>query len=80
MPKTVTLRLDNEVYAELREAAVAQRRPLSNLIETAALARVREAQFVDDAEMAEILSNEDLLRRLKAGSRQARKRKGRFVA
>ncbi len=80
MPKTVTLRLDNEVYAELREAAVAQRRPLSNLIETAALARVREEQFVDDAEMAEILSNEDLLRRLKAGSRQARKRKGRFVA
>ncbi len=80
MPKTVTLRLDNEVYAELREAAVAQRRPLSNLIETAALARIREEQFVDDAEMAEILSNEDLLRRLKAGSRQARKRKGRFVA
>ncbi len=80
MPKTVTLRLDNEVYAELREAAVAERRPLSNLIETAALARVREEQFVDDAEMAEILSNEDLVRRLKAGSRQARKRKGRFVA
>ncbi len=80
MPKTVTLRLDNDVYEELREAAVAERRPLSNLIETAALARVREEQFVDDAEMAEILSNEDLLRRLKAGSRQARKRKGRFVA
>ncbi len=80
MPKTVTLRLDDEVYKELREAAVAERRPLSNLIETAALARVREAQFVDDAEMAEILSNEALLRRLKAGSRQARKRKGRFVA
>ena len=80
MPKTVTLRLDDEVYKELREAAVAERRPLSNLIETAALARVREEQFVDDAEMAEILSNEALLRRLKAGSRQARKRKGRFVA
>ena len=80
MPKTVTLRLDDEVYKELREAAVAERRPLSNLIETAALARVREEQFVDDAEMAEILSNEALVRRLKAGSRQARKRKGRFVA
>ena len=80
MPKTVTLRLANEIYEELREAAVAERRPLSNLIETAALARVREEQFVDDAEMAEILSNEDLVRRLKAGSRQARKRKGRFVA
>jgi hypothetical protein len=80
MTKTVTLRLDEAVYDELREAAEAERRPLSNLIETAALAKVREAQFVDDAEMAEIVGNEDLMRRLKAGSRQARKRKGRFVA
>ena len=78
MTKTVTLRLREDVYQELREAAAAERRPLSNLIETAALARIREEQFVDDAEMAEILSNE--VRRLKLGSRQARKRKGRFVA
>ena len=80
MTKTVTLRLREDVYQELREAAAAERRPLSNLIETAALARIREEQFVDDAEMAEILSNEDLIRRLRAGSRQARKRKGHFVA
>ena len=79
MTKTITLRLDEDVYHELREAATAERRPLSNLIETAALARVREAQFVDDAEMAEILANDGLLRRLKAGSRQARKRKGTVV-
>ena len=80
MTKTVTLRLGEDVYQEFREAATAERRPLSNLIETAALARVREAQFIDDAEMAEILSNEDLTRRLRTGSRQARKQKGRFVA
>lgn len=79
MTKTVTLRLGEDVYEELREAAAAERRPLSNLIETAALARIREAQFVDDAEMAEILGNDALLRRLEAGSRQARRRKGHFV-
>ncbi len=79
MTKTVTLRLGEDVYEELREAAAAERRPLSNLIETAALARIREAQFVDDAEMAEILDNDALVRRLKTGSRQARRRKGRFV-
>lgn len=79
MAKVVTLRLDDDVYQELREAAEAERRPLSNLIETAALAKLREQQFVDDAEMAEILDNENLLRRLRAGSRQARKRRGRFV-
>ena len=79
MTKTITLRLDEDVYNELREAATAERRPLSNLIETATLARVREAQFVDDAEMAEILYNDNLIRRLRAGSRQARKRKGTVV-
>jgi hypothetical protein len=79
MPKTVTLRLDERAYLELKEAAEAANRPLSNLIETAALERVREQRFVDDAEMAEILGNEALLERLRSGSRQARQRKGRFV-
>ena len=79
MSKSVTLHLGEEVYEELREAAAAERRPLANLIETTALARIREAQFVDDAEIAEILGNETLVRGLKAGSRQARQREGHFV-
>ena len=80
MAKTVTLRLEEEVYEEFREAAAAERRTLSNLIETAALARIRETQFVDDAEMTEILSNDALVGRLKTGSQQARRRKGDFVS
>jgi uncharacterized protein (DUF1778 family) len=80
MARTVTLRLDDDAYAALREAAKAERRPLSNLIETAALARIREQQFVDDNEMTEIRSHPSLLRRLKAGSRDARQRRGRVVA
>jgi len=79
MSKTVTLRLDDDAYAELSEAARAERRPLSNLIETAALSKIREQQFVDDAELAEIRGNQALLRRLKAGSRDAQRRRGRFV-
>jgi predicted transcriptional regulator len=79
MSKTVTLRLDPEIYRELKEAAEAERRPLSNLIETAALDRIREQQFVDDVEMAEIRSNEALMKRLRVGSRQAKERRGRFV-
>jgi predicted transcriptional regulator len=79
MSRTVTLRLDDDVYAELSDAARAERRPLSNLIERAALSKIREEQFVDDAEMAEIAANEALVRRLKAGSRDARRRRGRFV-
>ncbi len=45
----------------------------------AALDKVREQQFVDDAEMAEIGEDESLLRRLRAGSRDAAQRKGSFV-
>ncbi len=79
MSKTVTLRIDEETYEEFREAAQAQRRSLSNLIETAALLKIRELQFIDDAEMAEILANERLVESLKAGSRDARHKRGRFV-
>jgi predicted transcriptional regulator len=79
MSKTVTLRLDDEVYDLFLEAAKAEKRPLSNLIETAALSRIREQQFVDDAEMSEILANENLLKRLQKGAREAKLEKGRFV-
>jgi len=79
MSKTVTLRLKENVYKIFVEAATAENRPISNLIETAALNKVREQQFVDDAEMAEILADKDLVERLKQGSKEARKRKGRFV-
>jgi predicted transcriptional regulator len=79
MSKTVTLRLADTVYQELKEAALAENRPLSNLIETAALSKIREQQFVDDVEMAEILQDEALLRRLETASRQARQGEGKFV-
>jgi predicted transcriptional regulator len=79
MGKTVTLRLDDEVYDLFSAAAKAEKRPLSNLIETAALSRILEQQFVDDDEMAEILANENLLKRMKKGVRQAKVGKGRFI-
>lgn len=79
MSRTVTLRLKDEIYDAFREAALAENRPLSNLIETAAISRIRERQFVDDAEMAEILSDTKLVERIEQGSSDARLRKGRFV-
>jgi len=77
--RIVTLKLREEVWRELREAATAENRPLANLIETAAVGRIREEQFVDDAEMAKIRSDEKLLARMKKGSLQAGKRRGGFV-
>jgi len=79
MAKTITLRLKDEIYNIFLETAKAENRSISNLIETAALNKIREQQFVDDLEMAEILSNQDLLRRIKEGSNEAQSLKGRFV-
>ena len=79
MPKTVTLRLSDKTYSTFLEAAKAENRSLSNLIETSALARVREQQFADDVELAEIRANEELMKRIKKGSQEASLRKGSFV-
>ncbi len=79
MAKTVTLRLDDETYQLFTTAARADNRSLANLIQTAARDRIHEQQFVDDYEMAEIMADEDLLNRLRRGSREARLTKGRFV-
>ena len=79
MSKTVTLRLNENIYKIFVEAAQAENRSISNLIETAALYKVREQQFVDDAELAEILADENLIARIKQGSKDAAERKGRFV-
>ncbi len=80
MAKTLTMRLDEETYQTFVRAAKAERRSLANLIETAALRHLEEDSFVDDVEMAEILSRPELVKRLKAGSRDARSRRGRFAA
>ena len=79
MSKTVTLRLKEEVYNAFIEAARAENRSLSNLIETSALNKIREQQFLDDTEMAEILADQKLIKRIEKGSRDAQMRKGQFI-
>ncbi len=79
MAKTVTLRLDDDTYRVLAEAARADGRSLANLIERAAVLKVQEDLFADDAEMAEIMARGALLERLQEGSADARARRGRFV-
>jgi hypothetical protein len=73
------MRLDEETYQTFVRAAKAERRSLANLVENAALQHVLENSFVDDAEMAEIASRPELVKRLQAGSRHARKRQGHFI-
>ena len=62
--KTITLRLPLAIYQRFREAAEQDHRSLANLIETAAL---RHLEASDEAETREILSNKNLMERLRKG-------------
>ncbi len=79
MTKTVTVRLDEEVYQKIKKCAEAERRPISGFLENATLSYIEETSFADELEMMDILNNKDLIARLKRGSRQAQQRKGKLV-
>jgi uncharacterized protein (DUF1778 family) len=79
MAKTLTVRIEESAYKLIAEAAAAENRSISNFIETAALKRAAEEISVPHEEMAEIRSDKSLLKRLKAGHRDAAARRGRFV-
>ncbi|MDW7773860.1 MAG: hypothetical protein SCH71_13315 [Desulfobulbaceae bacterium] len=79
MAKTITLRLADETYEKLLAAAKAEKRSLSNMIEVLAMKKLDEEIFVDQIEMDEILANNELIRRLERGTKEAKAGKGSFV-
>jgi uncharacterized protein (DUF1778 family) len=58
MAKTITLRLDDNVYEMFKMAAEGQKRTISNYLEYATLNFTVNETVVDDIEMVEILSFE----------------------
>ena len=61
MPKTITVRIDDEIYDIFKKAADGQKRTISNYLEYATLNYTVNETVVDDTEMDEILSfGEDL--------------------
>ena len=79
MPKTITIRLNDETYRKFTRRAEVENRSLSNFIETTVKEHIQECDFIDDSEMAEILSNEQLVARLHRGSKDAKTRKGKII-
>ncbi|MCK9372732.1 MAG: CopG family transcriptional regulator [Sulfuricurvum sp.] len=65
--KTVTMRVDDSVYQMIALAASGERRNISNFIEYATLQYLSSAQYVDNAEMAEIMTDKELVENLKRG-------------
>ena len=55
MAKTITLRIDDNVYNTLKRAADGDRRTISNFIEYATINYIFSNNLVEDNEMAEIM-------------------------
>ena len=79
MSKTITLRLEDDLYEKFKEHSKIENRSLSNFIETATKKYVEEIELVDEYEMNEILNNVELLESLRKGSNDIKQRRGRFV-
>lgn len=58
MPKTITVRIEDNIYDIFKKAADGQKRTISNYLEFATLNYTVNQTIVDDTEMAEILSFE----------------------
>jgi len=65
--KTVTMRVDDSVYRSIKLAADGQKRNISNFIEFATMQYLTSEQYVDGAEMSEILNDKELVANLKSG-------------
>jgi len=79
MPKTITLRLSDEIYEKFLHAATEDKRSIANLIETLALRKLDEESLADDFEMQEIFSNTQLMEKLEKGHSDVVMKKGRMV-
>ena len=63
MAKTITVRVDDNVYEMLKKAADGQRRTISNYIEYATINYTVNETVIDDIEMSEILGYEKDLKK-----------------
>jgi len=79
MSKTITLRISEDHYEAFKKYAKTENRKISNAIETLALKQLEKAQLTEESETEGILSGKNVLERVKAGTKQAKERKGRFV-
>ncbi|MDH4263443.1 MAG: CopG family transcriptional regulator [Spirochaetia bacterium] len=79
MSKTITVRLDDEVYELFKKAAEGDRRSISNYVEYATLSYITTESYVSDEEMNEILSDSELVKSLKNGLKDVKQGKYKIV-
>lgn len=79
MYKTITLRINEDVYQMFKKAAQGSRRTISNFLEYATLSFLSQDTFVSDNEMKEIMNDKDLMERLKQGEKDIKARRYKIV-
>ena len=67
MSKTITIRMNDDVYEIIKTAASGEKRTISNFIEYAALNYLSSNSYVSDNEMNEILNDKNLMDGLRKG-------------
>ncbi len=77
--KTVTVRVDDNVYNLLKKAADGERRTISNFMENASLSYLTNELYVSDNEMDQILNDAQLVKSLKKGIDEVKKGKYKIV-
>ena len=79
MSKTITMRLDDDIYNMLKKAADGEKRNISNFIEYAAISFLSKEAFASDEEMNEILNDKQLIKNLKNSEKDIKEGKYRIV-
>ena len=70
--KTVTMLVDDSTWRMISAAADGQKRTISSFLEFAVLQYLSSAQYVDNAEMDEILQDKELVRSLRYGLQEVK--------
>ncbi len=77
--KTITLRIEDDLYNMFKNAAAGEKRTISNFIEYATLNYLTEESFVSDEEMEDILSDTKLVASLRKGQEDVKKGRYKIV-
>jgi predicted DNA-binding protein len=80
MHKTITLRINDDVYQMFKKAAHGSRRTISNFLEFATLSFLSHDSYVSDDEMKDILKDHNLLEDLKQGEKEIKSRRFKIVS
>ncbi len=70
--KTLTIRVDDDVYNMIKIASKGAKRNISNFIEYATLQYLTSSQYIDNDEMNEILEDKELIDSLNRGLKEAK--------